>query len=52
MLIISVRDHENNRWKGNEDRNKTKKKQRQKAARGADAIVEASELNDFVVHLR
>ena len=29
-----------------------KKKQRQKAARGADAIVEASELNDFVVHLR
>ena len=29
----------------------TKKKQRQKGARGADAIVEASELNDFVAHL-
>ena len=33
-------------------RRQKQKKQRQKAARGADAIVEASELNDFVVHLR
>ena len=45
MLIISVRDHENNGWK----RNATKK--RQKRTRGTKAIVKGWELNDFVVRL-
>ena len=31
--------------------NKTKTKQRQKEARGTEAIVKVWELNDFVVHL-
>ena len=30
---------------------KTKEKQRQKGARGTEAILKGSELNDFVVHL-
>ena len=30
---------------------KTKEKQRQKGARGTEAIVKGWELNDFVVHL-
>ena len=40
MLIISVRDNENNRWR----KNAKKQKQRQ-------AIVKAWELDDFLVHL-
>ena len=43
MPIISVRDHENNRWKRNskktKQKNKTEKKQRQKRTRETEAIV-------------
>ena len=58
MLIISIRDNENNRWKRNAKAKKqkkkttaTKKKQRQKRTWGAEAIVKGWELNDFPVQL-
>ena len=47
MLIITVRDNENNRWK----RNAEKKKQRQERTKGTKAIVKGWKLNDFVVRL-
>ena len=47
MPIISVGDDENSRWKGNAKTNK----QRQKGAKGTEAIVKGWELNYFVVHL-
>ena len=49
MLIISVRNNENNRWKRNAK--KTKTKQRQRGTRGTKAMVKEGELNDFVVRL-
>ena len=52
MLIISVRDNENNRWKRNANKKKQKQQQqRQKRTRGTKVIVKGWELNDFVVHL-
>ena len=38
MLIISVRDNENNIWKRNAAKKKKKKKQRQKRTRKTKAI--------------
>ena len=46
MLIINVRDDENNRWKRNAER-----KQRHKRTRGTKAIMKGWELNDFVMGL-
>ena len=52
MPIISARDNENSRWKRNAKKKTAKKtKQRQKGARGKEAIAKGWELNDFVVHL-
>ena len=54
MLLISVRDSENNRWKRDAKKKIEKNKQRQKRTKGgggAEAIVGGWELNDFVVHL-
>ena len=45
MLIISVRDKENNRWK----RKAGKKKQQRK--RRTTAILKGWQLIDFIVHL-
>ena len=50
MLIISVRDNENNRWKKNA-KIKQKTNKDRKRQRGAEAIVKGWELNDSVVHL-
>ena len=44
------RDDENNRWKRNTKQQK-KSKQRQKGAKGTEAIVKGWDLNNFVVHL-
>ena len=49
MSIISIRDNKNSRWKRKAKNNK--KKQRQKKARGAEAIVKGWELNDFAANL-
>ena len=46
MLIISVEI-----MKTIDEREMQKNKQRQKGARGTEAIVKGWELNDFVVHL-
>ena len=43
MLIVSVRDNENNIWKRN-----AKKKQRPKRTRGTEAVMKGWQLNDFV----
>ena len=57
MPIISVRDNENIRWKGNPKKKKTKQKKQQKKHKhrkeqvGTEAIVKGWELNDFVVRL-
>ena len=54
MLIISVRDHENNRWKRNAKKtNKDRKKQGGGGEKrgGIEAIVKGWELNYFVEHL-
>ena len=45
MLIISIKDKENNKWK------KKKKKPRKKKIRGMEAIVKEWEINDFVERL-
>ena len=50
MLIISIRDNENSRWKRNTKKNKNTKKDRKEQG-GTEAIVKGWELNDFVVHL-
>ena len=48
MLIISARDNENNGWK----RNATKKKTKTERNEGVtQAIVKVWDLNDFVVRL-
>ena len=50
MLIISVRDNENFRWKGKaKDNKKTSKYRKEQGI--TEAIVKRWELNDFVVHL-
>ena len=46
MLIISVTDNENNRWKRN-----IEKKQRQKRTNGAKATMKGWELNNFYVRV-
>ena len=54
MLIISVRDNENNRGNRNAKiKQKPEKKQRQERTMGggAETIVKGGEINDFVVHL-
>ena len=55
MSIISVRDNENSRQKGNtknnNNNNKTSTNKDRKEQGGTEAIVKGSELNDFVVHL-
>ena len=51
MLIISIRDNENSRWKRNTKKQQKKNRQKQKGARGTEAIVKGWELNDFVGHL-
>ena len=52
MLIISVRDNENNRWKKSVKKSKQKKKNKDRKEQGRTvATVEGWELNDFVVHL-
>ena len=53
MPIISVRDNENSRYARNakKPQTTTTTKQRQRGARGTEAIVKGWELNDFVVHL-
>ena len=43
MLIISIKDNENNKWK--------KKNAKKKKIRGMEAIVKEWEINDFVVRL-
>ena len=48
MLIISV---EIMKTINERELQKTKEKQRQKGARGTEAIVKGRELNDFVAHL-
>ena len=50
MLITSVRDNENFRWKGKtKDNKKTNKHRKEQGI--TEAIVKRWELNDFVVHL-
>ena len=50
MLITSVRDNENFRWKGKtKDNKKTNKHRKEQGI--TKAIVKRWELNDFVVHL-
>ena len=54
MLIISVRDNENNRWKRNAQKQQQQQQQKNKERKeqgGIEAIVNRWELNDFVVHL-
>ena len=51
MLIISVRDNENSRWKRNANNNNNKTNKGRKEQGGTEAVVKESELNDFVVHL-
>ena len=51
MLIISVRDNENNIWKRNAAKKKKKKKKMQERKRKTKAIVKGRELNDFAAHL-
>ena len=53
MLVISVRDNENNRWKSNAKKQKNKKKKTVKNKGETEAIVKGWELNDFdfFVHL-
>ena len=55
MLIISVRDNENNRWKRNsktkQNKTKTKQKLRQRITRGTEAIVKGWELNDYPINM-
>ena len=46
MLIISIKDKENNKWK-----KKKKKKAKKKKIRGMEAIVKEWEINDFVERL-
>ena len=48
MLIISVRNNENNRWKR---KAKTNKQRWKRTRGGTEAIVKGRELNDFLVHL-
>ena len=50
MLIISVRDDENKRWKRNAKKNKQVNKD-EKEGEGTEAIVKGWQLNEFVVHL-
>ena len=51
MLIISVRDNEDNRWKSKEKKQQQTNKYR-KEKEGTEAVkVKWWELNDFVVHL-
>ena len=47
MLVIGVKDHENNRWKRNEEK-KDKDRKQQGVTK---AIVKWWEVNDFVVRL-
>ena len=49
MLIISVRDNENNRWKRRAKKNKQTKAERNKGV--MQGIVKVWELNDFVLRL-
>ena len=55
MLIISVPDNENNRWKRNTKAKKinkqTKKNKDRKEQGGTKTIVKGWELNNFAVHL-
>ena len=57
MPIISVRDNENSGWKRSakkqeqQNNNNKKTNKDRKEQEGTEAIVEGSELNDFVVHL-
>ena len=52
MLIISVKDNENNGWKRNaKTKTKSKTKQNRKEQGETEAIVKGWELNGFVVHL-
>ena len=52
MLIISVRDNENNRWKRNAQKQQQQQKNKERKEQGGiEAIVNRWELNDFVVHL-
>ena len=48
MLIISVKDNKNSRWKRDA---KAKFKKQKKRTRGTEAIVRGWEINDFVEHL-
>ena len=48
MLIISIKDKENNKWK---KKKKKKKSQEKKKIRGMEAIVKEWEINDFVERL-
>ena len=50
MLIISVRDNENNRWKIIAKKRNKANKDRQEQG-GTEAIMKGWELNDFFVHL-
>ena len=51
MLIISVRDNENNSLKRKEKTNKETNSEKNKAGRGGGAIVKGWELNDFLKQL-
>ena len=48
MLIVSVRDDENNRWKRNAKKNKKQKQAKTKKNKGVVAIAKGWELNYFV----
>ena len=47
MLIISIKDNENNSWK----RSAKKKNEDRKEQSGTDALVKGWELHDFAMHL-
>ena len=62
MLIISIKDKENNKWKKKKKKKKKKKtkkkkkkkkkkKAKKKKIRGMEAIVKEWEINDFVERL-
>ena len=51
MLIISVRDNQNNRWGKKKKTAKKQNKTKTEKNKGTEAIAKRGELNDFVVRL-